>query len=258
MQIHQPRLAEMVADSLRDRIIAGRLKDGDGLPRQEDLLAEFNVSRPSLREALRIQESEGLITVRRGNLGGAVVHAPRVGNAAYSVGLVLQSRGVPMTDLREALKSIEPVCAGLCAARPDRHETILPRLWSLHEEVKASIDDEVTFTMTSRRFHEEMVASCGNDTLILVVGALESLWSSREEAGARDASQSGEFPDSKQRLSGVRAHERILKSIEDGDLDRVQRQARVHLESSMLYGLGADLDKLVEASPPRQTWDVGA
>ena len=93
---------------------------------------------------------------------------------------------------------------------------------------------------------------------LLVVGALESLWSSREEAWARDASQSGEFPDSKQRLSGVRAHERILKSIEDGDLDRVQRQARVHLESSMLYGLGADLDKLVEASPPRQTWDVGA
>jgi DNA-binding FadR family transcriptional regulator len=81
------------------------------------------VSRPSLREALRILESEGLITVRRGNLGGAVVHAPRVGNAAYSVGLVLQSKRVPMTDLRDAIKSIEPVGAGLCAAREDRYET---------------------------------------------------------------------------------------------------------------------------------------
>jgi DNA-binding FadR family transcriptional regulator len=257
VQIHQPRLAEMVADALRDRIVTGRLKDGDGLPRQEDLLAEFNVSRPSLREALRILEAEGLITVRRGNLGGAVVHSPRVGNAAYSVGLVLQSRNVPMTDLRDALKSIEPVCAGLCAGREDRHETVLPGLWAVHEQVVAAVDDEVEFTMTSRRFHEQMVASCGNETLILVVGALESLWSSREEAWARDASETGEFPGSKSRQAGVRAHERILKSIEDGDVDRVQRQARVHLESSMLYALGTDIGKPVEASSPRQTWNVG-
>lgn len=258
MQIHQPRLAEMVADALRDRIIGGQLKDGDGLPRQEDLLAEFNVSRPSLREALRILEAEGLITVRRGNLGGAVVHSPRVGNAAYSVGLVLQSRGVPMTDLRDAIKGIEPVCAGLCAARADRHEKVLPALRAVHDQVVAAIDDEVEFTMTSRRFHEQLVAVCGNETLILVVGALESLWSSREEAWARDASATGEFPDPKKRRSGVRAHEAILKSIEDGEVDKVQRQARVHLESSLLYAVEADSGKSVEASAPRLTWNVGA
>jgi GntR family transcriptional regulator, transcriptional repressor for pyruvate dehydrogenase complex len=258
VQIHQPRLAEMVADVLRDRIVTGRLKDGDELPRQEDLLAEFNVSRPSLREALRILEAEGLITVRRGNLGGAVVHSPQVGNAAYSVGLVLQSRGVPMTDLRDAIKSIEPVCAGLCAARDDRHEEVLPSLRQVHERVVAAVDDDVEFTISSRRFHEQLVAVCGNQTLILVVGALESLWSSREEAWARDASQTGSFPDSKRRQSGVRAHERILKSIEDGDVDRVQRQARVHLESSLLYAVAADVEKAVEASSPRQSWNVSA
>ena len=258
MQIHQPRLAEMVADVLRERIITGRLKDGDGLPRQEDLLAEFNVSRPSLREALRILESEGLITVRRGNLGGAVVHAPRAGNAAYAVGLVLQSKGVPMIDLRDALKSIEPVCAGLCAAREDRHEAVLPKLRELHERVVAAVDDEVEFTLAARRFHEQLVASCGNQTLILIVGALESLWSSREEAWARDASQAGAFPDAKRRQSGIKAHERILKSIEDGDVDRVQRQARVHLESSMLYAITSDIEKKpVEALSPRQSRNAG-
>ncbi|WP_433045903.1 FadR/GntR family transcriptional regulator [Dactylosporangium sp. CS-033363] len=253
MQIHQPRLAEMVADTLRDRIITGRLKDGDGLPRQEDLLAEFNVSRPSLREALRILEAEGLITVRRGNLGGALVHAPRVGNAAYSVGLVLQTRGVPMTDLRDAIKSIEPVCAGLCAARADRNEEVLPVLRAVHEEVVAAVDDDVEFTRTSRRFHEQLVALCGNETMILVIGALESLWSTREEAWARDASLHGEFPDATRRMSGIRAHDRILASIEDGEVDRVQQQARVHLESTLLYALGDDVDRPVAASPPRQS-----
>jgi GntR family transcriptional repressor for pyruvate dehydrogenase complex len=255
VQIHQPRLAEMVADALRDRIISGRLKDGDGLPRQEDLLAEFNVSRPSLREALRILESEGLITVRRGNLGGSVVHAPRVGNAAYSVGLVLQSRGVPMTDLRDALKSIEPVCAGMCAAREDRHEAVLPVLRAIHDEVVAAVDDEVGFTVAARRFHEQLVAVCGNETLIVVVGALESLWSSREEAWARDASLTGEFPDRRRRMTGVRAHERILRSIEDGAVDRVQQEARVHLESTLLYAVGGN--RPVAASSPRQIGDIG-
>jgi len=252
--MHQPRLAEMVANALRHRIVTGRLQDGDDLPRQEDLLVEFEVSKPSLREALRILESEGLITVRRGNRGGATVHAPQVGNAAYSVGLVLQSRGVLMTDLRDAIKSIEPVCAGLCAAREDRATAVLPTLRETHEQVEAALDDAVEFTRASRRFHEQMVDACGNETLILVVGALESLWSSREEAWARDATAVGEFPDSKRRLDGIRAHERILKSIEDGDVDRVQRQARVHLESSLLYALAEGPAKSVQASSPRVTW----
>jgi GntR family transcriptional repressor for pyruvate dehydrogenase complex len=237
VQIRQPRLAEMVAEALRERIVSGDLKDGAMLPRQEDLLQEFRVSRPSLREALRILEAEGLITVHRGNRGGATVHVPRAANAAYSVGLVLQSRGVQMIDVREALKSIEPVCAGLCAQRPDRLEAVLPHLTELHEATLAALDDPLEFTVTSRRFHEALVESCGNETIKLVIGALESLWTSREEAWARSADESGGFPDAKRRLSGTKAHARILKYIEEGDVDRVQRQARLHLDSSLLYAL---------------------
>src|ERR1700755_1275124 len=83
IQLHQPRLAEMVAALLRERILSGALRDGDPLPRQEDLLKEFGISKPSLREALRILEAEGLITVRRGNRGGALVHVPEAGHAAH-------------------------------------------------------------------------------------------------------------------------------------------------------------------------------
>jgi GntR family transcriptional repressor for pyruvate dehydrogenase complex len=252
--MHQPRIAEMVADVLRRRIVSGQLQDGDALPRQEDLLTEFRVSRPPLREALRILESEGLITVRRGNRGGAVVHAPHMHNAAYSVGLVLESRHVPVTDLRDALKSIEPVCAGLCASREDRHDAVLPTLWEVHNRIVEAVDDEVEFTIASRRFHEQLVEACGNQTLILVVGSLESLWSRREEAWARDASAAGAFPDRRRRLTGIRAHERMLKSIEDGDVDRVQRQARVHLESTLLYAFVDGAVTHVEAVSSRLPW----
>jgi GntR family transcriptional repressor for pyruvate dehydrogenase complex len=99
MQLRQPRLAEMVADVLRRRILAGQLADGSMLPKQEELIDEFGVSKPSMREALRILETEGLITVQRGNVGGAIVHAPQASNAAYMLGLVLQSRSVSLYDV---------------------------------------------------------------------------------------------------------------------------------------------------------------
>ena len=65
-----------MASRLRNEILSGRLTEGDSLPRQEDLLADFKVSPPAVREALRILETEGLISVRRGNVGGAIVHLP--------------------------------------------------------------------------------------------------------------------------------------------------------------------------------------
>lgn len=80
-KIGQMRMAELVAAALRDRILAGGIGDGSTLPKQDELVAEFGVSYPSVREALRILETEGFITVRRGNRGGATVHAPDIGTA---------------------------------------------------------------------------------------------------------------------------------------------------------------------------------
>src|SRR6201996_595515 len=115
----------MVADGLRERILSGELADGAMLPKQDDLLAEFRVSPPSIREALRILETEGLITVQRGNVGGAIVHRPQPAKAAYMLGMVLQSRAVDLLDVQNALRSLEPVCAAAAASRPDRETTLL-------------------------------------------------------------------------------------------------------------------------------------
>src|ERR1700752_690739 len=92
LRIRQPRVAEIVASRLRDDILSGRLKEGDVLPSQEALLGEFGVSPPAVREAIHILESDGLISVRRGNVGGAVVHRPRPERTAQLISIVLQAR----------------------------------------------------------------------------------------------------------------------------------------------------------------------
>ena len=111
------RTAEIVADELRRQIIDGELSDGDLLPRQEVLVEQFNVSLVSLREASAILETEGLVSVRRGNRGGAVVHAPAKASAAYMLGLLLQSDTVPLADRRRATGTRADV-RGLAARGP--------------------------------------------------------------------------------------------------------------------------------------------
>ena len=126
--IRQPRVAEIVASRLRDEILSGRLKEGDVLPSQESLFQEFGVSPPALREAIHILETDGLISVRRGNVGGAVVHLPSAARTAHMISMVLQTRAATPADVSEALLHLEPICAGMCAAREDRMTEVVPYL----------------------------------------------------------------------------------------------------------------------------------
>lgn len=246
-QLRQPHIAEMVAGMLREQILTGKLRDGDDLPRQEDMLQQFSVSKPSLREALRILESQGLITVRRGNQGGAVVHSPREQNAAEMIGLVLQFREVSYADVGAALKLIEPVCTGLVADRKDRRRKVLPQLMKVHKQGIEAIDDPEEFTRLSRLFHETIVDNCGNQTLILVVGALESIWTGQWRIWTAEATREGQYPDKPGRLEGIKAHERIIDAIDKGDQERASRAAQRHLEASYRYTTDGAFDRRIQS-----------
>src|SRR6516165_5888923 len=169
-RLSQPRIAEMIADSLRRRILEGELADGDVLPKVDDLLLEFPVSKPSIREAMRILETEGLISVRRGNVGGAVIHSPKPKTAAYMLGMVLQADHVALADLAQALSEFEPACAIKAAESPERVSRLVPLLVGLNDELEAQLDDGPAFTLLARRFHDAVVSGCGNQTMAIEAG----------------------------------------------------------------------------------------
>jgi DNA-binding FadR family transcriptional regulator len=220
----------MVADILRTRIVDGALPDGSMLPKQDDLIDEFQVSRPSFREALRILESEGLISVRRGNVGGAQVHAPTPENAARTLGLVLQARQVELDDLADALAVIEPACAAHCAIHPDRHTTLIPQLRETNRLAReVAIDDPIGAARLATDFHEAIISGCGNATLVIVIGALEQLWSLHERAWADYSHATGGEPDHELRESVLSAHEAITDAIDSGDAARAHQLAAAHL-----------------------------
>lgn len=245
-QARQPRLAEIVAAELRNEILQGALTEGDELPRQEVLMEEFNVSSPAVREAMRILETEGLVTVRRGNLGGAVVHLPTAERVAYMAGMVLQSKGTTLRDVAVALREIEPVCASLCAGREDREVAVVPALQAIVDEQAPLINRDLPgYAAASRRFHTTLVNACGNQTMILMIGALETIWS-KHDADWYTRTQAA--PALAAWRAAHREHVRIVQAITRGDGAAAARISRQHLDASQAYTLSAAGDRPVTAS----------
>jgi GntR family transcriptional regulator, transcriptional repressor for pyruvate dehydrogenase complex len=243
------RIAETVAAELRARILAG--DEGMALPKQDELVAEFGVSSPSVREALRILETERLISVRRGNVGGAEIRRPDAGSAAYSLGLALQSARVRQEDLASALLRFEPMCAAMCAERRDRKAVVVAPLNENIARTRELIEDGVEFTHTAREFHDIIVATTGNMTITLVVRSLVALWSVQEESWAESLTTRGEYFSEAERRSVVNVHTRIASKIEDGDAQGAERTAAAHLEMTQRLFLSRFHDELVDAASAR-------
>lgn len=133
-----PKTAELVAAHLRRQIVRGELVEGDALPPEAVLMEQFGVSRPTLREAFRVLESEALISVRRGAHGGARVHRPDGHVAARYAGLVLEHRRTTVADVQRARASLEAPAVRMLAEAPA--QPVLSRLRAALSESASAID----------------------------------------------------------------------------------------------------------------------
>jgi DNA-binding GntR family transcriptional regulator len=156
-----------------------------------------------------------------------------------------------MADVGQALLMVEPLCAGLCASRPDRKKAVVPELKDAHAQaVDLHLqDDMVAFADSMRRFHESLVELCGNETLIVVVGSLESLWSHGEAEWAVGADAKGSASTDKHGPASLSAHEEMIELITRGDAAAVRELARAHLERTLFYADAASADARVSVSP---------
>ena len=229
-------MAELVALNLRRRIIGGDLPDGAELPREAELLEEFGVSRPSLREALRILETEGLIRIRRGKIGGGVIQRPTAQSTAYHLGLTLQSRGATLRDLAQARAVLEPACVGFAAGLDARSRKKLgERLTQLIDDSEATVGQSYEFTEKALEFHAAIVDECGNTTVALLAGSLEAVWSSQERYWAQQVASDGGYPVTKYQKDVVRAHRRVAEAIVKGDVETATHLMKNHLSKSQPY-----------------------
>jgi len=216
---------QQIADELRQLIVDGKLDEGDSLGHEPDLIERFGVSRPSLREALRILEAEGLISVVRGVQGGVVVHRPDQRLTARTAAIVLQARNVPLADVFEARTIIEPAAVRLVASARN-HRGSARKLAALIDEQEAVIEDPEEFGRANAQFHEELVDLAGNQTLTIVAEMLNEVVARAvtnvSRAGQAEGSQAT-------RRRGVRSQERLVQYIQEGDADAAEQHWRTHM-----------------------------
>lgn len=224
-QRRRRRKPQQVADELRARIIGGELDEGESLGNETELIERFGVSRPSLREALRILETEGLITVVRGVQGGVIAHRPDQRHTARTAALVLQARDVPLADVYEARTIIEPAAVRLLASSRGRRR-VARRLGQLIDEQEASIDDPDAFGRANARFHAELVAAAGNQTLAIVAEMLDEVVARAVAAVSRG---DGEDDAATTRRRGIRSQRRLVAMIEAGEAEQAETHWRTHM-----------------------------
>lgn len=254
-RVPQRRIAETVAAQIRDQILD---VDGYRLPTQEQLVKDFGVSHPSIREALRILETEGLVTVRRGNIGGAEIRRPDDVSAAYHLGLALQAGQVTLRDLSNGLQMLEPMCAAACAQREDRLDVVVP---ALNEAIDASthhLASGVDFTNSARDFHDLVVSFTTNATIRFAVGSYVALWSAQEQAWAAARTRHGEYPSGHEAEGAVHAHRRLVDEIAAGHADEAERLARAHLAATQAFVLERFGDQIVNASAAMSRQAIGS
>jgi GntR family transcriptional regulator, transcriptional repressor for pyruvate dehydrogenase complex len=216
---------QQIADELRAMIVNGQLSEGDSLGREPELVERFGVSRPSLREALRILEAEGLITVVRGVYGGVVVHEPDQRMTARTASLVLRARNVSLADVFAARAELEPLAVRAIASRRGRRAAVA-ELRELVGEEEASIEDPERFGVANAAFHERLVSLGGNQTLAIVTEMLNEIVVRAVAAVSASDDAAGSLAT---RRRGLRSQRRLLELVAAGDAARAEEHWRAHM-----------------------------
>jgi GntR family transcriptional regulator, transcriptional repressor for pyruvate dehydrogenase complex len=172
-RVRAPKAAERIAARIRRRIVRGEIKEGDTLLPESELMAEFGVSRPTLREAFRLLESESLISVARGARGGARVHSPDIRVAARYAGVYLQHAKATLEDLLQARAVIEPLAARTLAERCDLKAAADLRELIVREREAAG--DIHAFGKLATAFYERLMELAGNQTLAFIASMLHDI-----------------------------------------------------------------------------------
>jgi GntR family transcriptional regulator, transcriptional repressor for pyruvate dehydrogenase complex len=221
-----PSAAEAIAQSLRRQIV-DEFADGEHIGSAEDLMDRFQVSGPTLRQAMRVLEAEGLVKVRRGNSGGFFASTPSIDVVSRSASALLRRQGAQPADLIYMAQLIGPEVAGRAASNPDkaarqRLTDQVNEAWA--DGTDATIENAINAAVGFARIMGEL---SGSPSLALFSAVLSDLVVDLQSEVARATP-----PEVLRRYARKihAGHKRLARAIAKGDADaarRVQQQMNI-------------------------------
>jgi DNA-binding FadR family transcriptional regulator len=214
-----PKASDILAGRLRDLIVKGQITPGSFLPAERELVSKSGLSRTSVRDALRVLESEGLIATKAGRTGGSMVTLPGRASVARSVELFVRTHGIRLESLLECRVAVEPALARLAAQR--RTPEQLKEMEALHEDFVASVGDVVRYKNINLDWHLAVARASGNEPLMALMEAIST--------SMRDAMDYQHVTTPELRDIAVKAHTVILKAIRERNGDAAFQRMDRHV-----------------------------
>ena len=238
--VEVPKASGVLADELRERILTGELAEGDPLPAERELVKQAQMSRATVREALRILEVQNLVRIKAGRAGGAFVQRPTTKSMANSVSMLIRGRHIKLVDLMETREALEPFCAELAAGnRTDEDLAELVRANDAIAEPQACL---AQFLQANLDWHVGVATASHNELLTGFMSALsQAIYAGTENAA---------FVDAGVRAITARTHRAITEAIRDGDIGAAGRRMRRHVHTyAAAVTLSDERDAIVVGQP---------
>ncbi|MDN2495398.1 FadR family transcriptional regulator [Nocardia nova] len=214
-----PKASDVLANDLRERILRGEFPSGTALPPERELVTQTQMSRTTVREALRILEVQGLVVIKTGRSGGAFVQQPGGASVASSVNLLIRGQQLKLSDLLETREAIEPACAALAAKyRTDDDIAALDATNKKLGDLDIPLEE---FLQANVDWHLAVATASHNELLTGFMTALSTaIYSSTENTA---------FVDEAVRQTTYRAHKTITDAIRAGDSAAATRRMTKHV-----------------------------
>jgi GntR family transcriptional repressor for pyruvate dehydrogenase complex len=221
-QARRPRLSDTITEQIESLIVGGELKPGDSLPSERDLAKHLGVSRPSLREALLVLESRGLVQARRGGgFGVTDITGPTITDPLVHL---LQRHPSTIDDVLELRHGLECVAAYFAAIRATDADAKRLRAMSNTMRRRRATRDPLEDADLDADFHMAIAEASHNVALVHVMRGLFNLMRSNmmrsREVLYRQAGNVALLDDQ---------HAQIVKAIVARDHDAARAAANLHL-----------------------------
>ncbi|MBY0689283.1 FadR family transcriptional regulator [Microbacterium marinilacus] len=222
-----PRAWRLVLERIETDLLEGRLGPGDRLPGERDLAANLGVGRSSVREALRVLESMGLVRTASGSgpSAGAMIVATPQGGMATLLRLQLAAQGFPFADVVATRAALETSVVEALALRVrDEGGVDLVEPERLLAAMSAADLDADDFLALDARFHLSLAEASGN---VVVVAVMAGLRTAIESYGRQGAHAAPDWPALVEDLR--RQHAAVLDAVRAGDPELARERIRSHI-----------------------------
>ncbi len=221
--IETQRASEVIFEQIRSLIVDGKLKPGERLPSERDMMKTLGRSRPTIREALRMLENIGLIHITPGS-GGAVVQTLTTASVEQPLSNMLALNQITKKELLEYRRLNDVNFAGWAAER--RTEEDIKAIEANLERMSGSLDNLERFIESDIEFHRLIAAAGKNSFAQIVTGVISAsvmnlLYTSFADVEERQGAM--------QRRNVLRVHRKIFDAIRSGDAKAAKEATQEHM-----------------------------